>query len=86
MDFSGLYPASADPLLFSFSDVYDPVDFTGARLAEARAYNMLKEISDDAGFADKYLSYAQGYNLTNRMPLFVQVCQSKPICGGTCWD
>jgi hypothetical protein len=26
----GLYPKEADPNLFSFSDVFDPVDFTGA--------------------------------------------------------
>ena len=38
----------------------------GARLAEARAYNMLKEITDDPTFATTYLDYAQGYNLTNR--------------------
>ena len=55
----GLYPKDADPKEFSFSDVFDPVDFTGARLCEARAYNMLKEITDDGGFATKYLSYAQ---------------------------
>ena len=33
---------------------------------------MLKEISDDPGFASTYLDYAQGYNLSNRMPLFVR--------------
>ena len=42
-------------MTFSFSDVYDPVDFTGARLGEARAYNMLKEVSKDASFAPNYL-------------------------------
>ena len=68
----GLYPKDADPLEFSFSDTFCPVDFSGARLAEARAYNMLKEITDDPGFASQYLDYAQGYNLTNRMPLFVR--------------
>ena len=49
----------ADPLLFSFSDTYDPVDFAGARICEARAYNMLKEITDDTGFEKRYLDYAQ---------------------------
>ena len=68
----GLYPEDADPLQFSFSDTFCPVDFAGARLAEARVYNMLKEVTDDPSFASDYLSYAQGYNLTNRMPLFVK--------------
>ena len=80
----GLYPKDADPLLFSFSDIFCPVDFSGARLAEARAYNMLKEITDDVGFAARYLDYAQGYNLTNRMPLFVKA-KAKVSVNDTSW-
>lgn len=68
----GLYPKDADPLAFSFSDTFHPVDFLGARLCEARVYNMLSQITRDATFATQYLDYAQGYNLTNRMPLFVK--------------
>jgi len=81
----GLFPAHADPLTFSFSDVYDPVDFTGARLGEARAYNMLKEVSKDASFAPNYLDYAQGYNLTNRMPLFVTAEAGSVTLNTTSW-
>ena len=50
----GLYPKDADPLKFSFSDTFAPVDFAGARLGEARAYNMLKQVSDDAEFGARY--------------------------------
>ena len=66
--------------LKSFSDTFCPVGFGGARLAEARAYNMLSAITDEPSFAADYLSYAQGYNLTNRMPLFVSVPKVR-----TCW-
>lgn len=55
----GLYPKDADPLAFSFSDVFCPIDFTGARLAEARAYNMLKEISDEPDFAARCVQLAR---------------------------
>mmetsp|Transcript_10305 Transcript_10305/g.19477 ORF Transcript_10305/g.19477 Transcript_10305/m.19477 type:complete len:589 (+) Transcript_10305:44-1810(+) len=67
----GLYPASAKKEDFSFSDVFDPVSFTGARLAEARVWNLFQLLTP-AGAMDSYLDYAQGYNLTNRMPLFVR--------------
>ena len=80
----GLYPEDADPMDFSFSDVFCPVDFVGARLGEARAYNMLKEVADDPAFAAKYLDYAQGYNLTNRMPLFVRASR-KISLNDTAW-
>lgn len=67
----GLYPQDADPELFSFSDVYDPVSFTGARLAEARVWNIF-HLASPAGTMEPYLNYAQGRNLSNRMPLFIQ--------------
>ena len=67
----GLYPASGKNEDFSFSDTYDPVTFSGARLGEARAYSFLSAVSNEPNFAEKYLDYAQGYNLTNRMPVFV---------------
>ena len=56
---------------FSFSDTYDPVTFSGARLGEARAWSVLQKVSNDSSFGARYLDYAQGHNLTNRMPLFV---------------
>eukprot|EP00750_Incisomonas_marina_P012629 INCI17126.2.p1 GENE.INCI17126.2~~INCI17126.2.p1 ORF type:complete len:622 (+),score=107.48 INCI17126.2:144-2009(+) len=65
----GLYPATAKKEDFSFSDIYDPPTFSGVRLGEARVWNLFTQINDGMG---QYLDYAQGYNLTNRMPLFVK--------------
>lgn len=67
----GLYPASAPDASFSFSDVYDAVTFEGARFCEARVWSFFSSVLGD-GFSRQYLDYAQGYNLTNRMPLFVK--------------
>eukprot|EP01064_Diplonema_japonicum_P018612 TRINITY_DN27305_c0_g1_i1.p1 TRINITY_DN27305_c0_g1~~TRINITY_DN27305_c0_g1_i1.p1 ORF type:complete len:566 (+),score=160.31 TRINITY_DN27305_c0_g1_i1:45-1742(+) len=65
----GLYKGTnAD---FSFSDIYDPVTFSGARLGEARAWSVLMSVAENRNFGNQYLDYAQGHNLTNRMPLFV---------------
>eukprot|EP01116_Phalansterium_solitarium_P023150 TRINITY_DN7968_c0_g1_i1.p1 TRINITY_DN7968_c0_g1~~TRINITY_DN7968_c0_g1_i1.p1 ORF type:complete len:596 (-),score=210.33 TRINITY_DN7968_c0_g1_i1:178-1965(-) len=69
----GLYPQDAPDADFSFADVYDPISFGGARFCEARVWNVLNPAS--GGALDSYLDYAQGYNLTNRMPLTVQVAQ-----------
>lgn len=57
---------------FSFSDVYDPVTFSGARFCEARVYTFFKAVAAKEVNIDQYLDYAQGYNLTNRMPLYVK--------------
>ena len=56
---------------FSFSDVYDPVTFDGARFCEARVWSYFSTIMGKE-WSDKYLDYAQGYNLSNRMPLWVK--------------
>ena len=39
---------------------------------KARVWELFRHVALDAGFAAKYLDYAQGANLTNRMPLFVE--------------
>ncbi len=54
---------------FSFSDTYNPVDFGGARFCEARIWAMFNRVTSGM---DKYLDYAKGYNLKNRMPLWVK--------------
>lgn len=56
---------------FSFSDVYDPVSFGGARFCDARVWSVFGTVMGEE-WANQYLDYAQGYNLTNRMPLFVK--------------
>jgi dipeptidase len=65
----GLYNGSDAE--FSFSDIYDPVTFDGARFCEARVWSYFSHIMGQA-WSDQYLNYAMGYNLTNRMPLWVK--------------
>lgn len=56
---------------FSFSDIYDPVTFEGARFCEARVWSYFSTIMGQA-WSDQYLDYALGSNLANRMPLWVK--------------
>lgn len=75
----GLYPADpaeAPDSAFSFSDTYDPVTFSGARFCEARVWSFFSTVMGEEWSA-QYLDYAQGYNLTNRMPLWVK--PQKPV-------
>jgi dipeptidase len=65
----GLYEGEDED--FSFSDVYDPVTFDGARFCEARVWSYFSTIMGQE-WSDQYLDYAQGLNLTNRMPLWVK--------------
>jgi len=51
---------------FSFSDVYNPLDFTGARACEMRAWSFFRSVVG-ADVMDKYSDYVQGKNLTTRM-------------------
>jgi len=69
--FNYIAPASSF-LIHFFTDTYDPVGFTGARLAEARVWNMFRQVMDDTGaWGNKYLDYITGKNLTHRFPLYV---------------
>jgi dipeptidase len=54
---------------FSFSDVYAPVDFSGARFCEARVWSGFNKVNNTMG---DYLNYAMGYDLENRMPLWIK--------------
>lgn len=54
---------------FSFSDTYAPVNFSGARFCEARVWAMFNRVNDKMG---KYLDYAMGYDLDERMPLWIK--------------
>jgi dipeptidase len=54
---------------FSFSDVYAPVDFGGARFCDARVWSFFEKIT---GGMDRYLDYVKGENLENRLPLWVK--------------
>jgi len=54
---------------FSFSDTYNPVTFGGARFCESRVWSMFNR---SAKGMEKYLDYAMGKNLKNRMPLYIK--------------
>ncbi|MFW6223031.1 MAG: dipeptidase [Bacteroidota bacterium] len=54
---------------FSFSDVYAPVDFGGARFCEMRVWSFFRKINDNM---DQYEEYASGHDLENRMPLWIK--------------
>jgi dipeptidase len=54
---------------FSFSDIYAPIDFGGARFCEARVWSGFNKVTKGM---EKYLDYIKGENLTNRMPLYVK--------------
>jgi len=62
----GYYPKSSPDDKFSFSDVYNPVDFTGARACELRVWSFFRRVVG-AEVMDKYTDYVQGINLKNRM-------------------
>jgi dipeptidase len=54
---------------FSFSDAYAPIDFGAARFCEARVWSMFKEVNQGM---ERYMDYAMGYDLGNRMPLYIK--------------
>ena len=63
----GLYPKGGSEEAFSFSDVYAPLTFSGARGCEARAWSFFRSVVGAAEL-DKYVDYVSGRNLTHRMP------------------
>ena len=73
----GLFPKDASEASFSFSDTYDPVTFGGVRLGEARVWNIFQPAS--GGAFGEYLDYAQGKNLSHRMPLFARVVHKLSV-------
>lgn len=71
----GIYDSADDDpedLKFSFSDVYHPVSFAGARFSEARTWTLLSMFSEDTKFMETYYDYASGRNLKHRMPLYIK--------------
>ncbi len=54
---------------FSFCDAYAPLDFVGARICEARVWSAFRRVAEGM---DKYLDYAMGENLENKLPLWVK--------------
>ncbi|MCI0523419.1 MAG: C69 family dipeptidase [Bacteroidales bacterium] len=54
---------------FSFSDVYAPIEFGGARFCDARVWSGFNKVNSTMG---EYLEYAMGHDLSNRMPLWIK--------------
>ena len=73
---------------FSFSDVYAPVSFGGARFCEMRVYSFFKDVSEEIKNNDRYWAYVKGHIeheaehkegpltpenfASNRMPLYIK--------------
>lgn len=62
---------------FNFREAYDPISFSGARFGEARVWNLLNPAC--GGCLDAHLDFAQGYNLSNSMPLFVKAAHKLTL-------
>ena len=58
---------------FSFSDVYDPLTFSGARHGESRVWSVFQAAT--GGAVQQFAPYAR-HRPAQRMPLFVQPAQS----------
>ena len=69
---------------FSFSDTYNPVSAAGPRVSEIRVWNFFRQVTEEAGFEDKYLNYVKGQDPTNRFPLFAKV-KRKVSLNDTMW-
>ena len=54
---------------FSFADAYAPADFGTVRGCDARVWAFFRTVADGM---DAYEDYAMGYNLKNRLPLWVK--------------
>ena len=53
---------------FSFSDTYNPLDFSGLWVCEARVWSFFRQVNADM---DKYLPYVKGES-SERMPLYIK--------------
>lgn len=53
---------------FSFSDIYNPLDFSGLYVCEARVWSFFRQVNADM---EKYYDYVIG-NSTERMPLYIR--------------
>lgn len=58
---------------FSFSDVYAPVDFSGARACDLRVWAMFNRVNDDM---QQYWDYATGRNINRVEPYVKGMCQT----------
>lgn len=53
---------------FSFSDVYNPLDYSGLRICESRVWSFFRKVNPEM---DKYITYVKG-ETKERMPLWIK--------------
>ena len=58
---------------FSFSDVYNPVDFSGARFCDLRVWAMFNKVTDNM---KDYWGYATGRDIKRAQPYKAGMCQT----------
>ena len=58
---------------FSFSDVYNPVDFSGARFCDLRVWAMFNKVTDNM---KDYWGYATGRDIQRAQPYTAGMCQT----------
>ncbi len=58
---------------FSFSDVYNPVTFDGARFCDLRVWAMFNKVTDNM---KEYWGYATGRDIKREQPYKAQMCQT----------
>jgi dipeptidase len=61
---------------FDFSAAYAPVDFGGARFCDARVWSGFRKVDESM---DQYAEYAKGYDLENRMPLWIKPAEKLSV-------
>ena len=59
--------------LFSFSDVYNPVTFDGARFCDLRVWAMFNKVTDNM---KEYWGYATGRDIKRAQPYTTNMCQT----------
>ncbi|MBP5572967.1 MAG: C69 family dipeptidase, partial [Bacteroidales bacterium] len=59
--------------LFSFSDVYNPVTFDGARFCDLRVWAMFNKVTDNM---NEYWGYATGRDIQRAQPYKAGMCQT----------
>lgn len=52
--------------------MYNPLTFETARGCEGRVWDFFVRAAPEQGFDTRFLDYATGLNLTNRMPLYIK--------------
>ncbi|MDR0294570.1 MAG: C69 family dipeptidase [Prevotellaceae bacterium] len=54
---------------FSFSDTYNPIDFSGARYCDSRVWSFFNRFNTTM---KEFAEYAKGLDLSKRMPLYIK--------------